>query len=135
MLLHVFRIRRDGKRVAPRWLPGPASGWLRFAPAPLDTRYMQAYLVEQPGSVKDVIPPLHRARIARIEGGGMHIAGIEYLGRSSTKAKALPYRQSWLCVAAPDLAQPMLARIAAKHAASTDPFEDDHDDYIEPLDW
>lgn len=51
---------------------------------------MQTYLVEQPGSVKDLIPPLHRDRIALIEGGGMYIAGIEYLGRSSTKADALP---------------------------------------------
>lgn len=100
-------------------------GWLAFR---LDdwSRTMRAHLLSGPGSHRELLPTLLRARILRIE-GAIHIVGTEYVGRPSTKARATAYRQSWLCASTAEQAHALLQRIPV-----VDPEADPMDDDVTP---
>lgn len=129
MIVQVYRMRHEGKRLYrdSRLLTEGAVGWLAFR-MDENSRTMHAHLFVNATSVSEVLPPLWRARILRIE-GAIHIVGTEYIGRRSTKARAEAYRQSWLCATSAEAALRLLDRVPA-----CDPDSDqlDDDDTPEP---
>ncbi len=114
MLLYVYRMRHGGARVAGSdpALRRAAYGWLEFARSPLDSYgpRWEAHLRIERGGHEDAIPPLHYARVLRVD-GVMHLIGRENLGRGNTKAKPVWKQQSWLCAIDPAHAMPLLDKV------------------------
>ena len=70
--------------------------------------------------------PLFGARLVRIQGGALHIAGHEDHGRGRTKSRPEHHEQSWLIVFDLRAAQHVLERLPAGH--SFDSLDDEGDD-------
>ena len=136
--MYVYRMRTGGHRRAgadPALRAG-VRGWLVFQRAPLDDYgpRWEAHLLNTQGG-KDLIPPLRRAQLRRID-GVMQIVGSEEGGRPNTKAKSVPLKQTWLCALDPADAEPLLARVrltSASGFSAEDDFADD--DPFAPLAW
>lgn len=103
---------------------------LTYKQSPLDDHgpRFETHLVDRAG--KALILPLYWARIRRIEGGVMHLAGTEEGGRTNTKARPERYKQSWLCAVNPADAMPLLDRvyITARHGYDPEADNDEDDD-------
>lgn len=69
-----------------------------------------ARLVAGHGSHEDVIPPLQRAQIRRID-GVMHLVGVERVGYDGRHERGPKYQQSWLCAADEALSLATLDRV------------------------
>ncbi len=131
MLLHVFRMRSSGHRL-PSSDPGlrrGVAGMLTYKQSPLDDHgpRWEAHLIN-PESGKALLLPLYWARLKRIEGGIIHLAGIEEGGRQNTKAKPMRYKQSWLCALNPADALPLLAKVHVTSVSGFDPEDDNAED-------
>lgn len=122
-------MRSNGHRLAGPDLSQqvPTHGWLEFKRSPIDSYgpRMEAHLLDQRGG-KDLILPLHYARLARVD-GVMHFTGHERVGRTNTKASTRRVAQSWLCALNPADALPLLARVRVIKATGFGP-DGDHDD-------
>jgi hypothetical protein len=89
----VYRLRDHGIKL-PRPLP-PRSGDVQLSKIERsDLKYLQARLLD--GSI-DLLPPLHKASVARVSRNGMVIHGIEMVSRktASIKARVSTHQQTW----------------------------------------
>lgn len=106
-------MRSSGQRI-PGSDPGfrrGVQGLLTYKQSPLDDYgpRWEAHLKDQSG--KELLLPLYWARIRRIEGGVLHLAGIEEDGRKATKARPERWKQSWLCAVDREDAMRLLVKV------------------------
>lgn len=95
----------------------PVHGELVFTERLYDPRPGRSVMVAmllRPDGESYVIPVLDRARVTRIRGKGVLIAGVEVnpRGRGLKNIKADRYRQTWWCVPAPSSTSPHTSPIS-----------------------
>jgi len=131
MHVWVYRMRENGLRKAgsdPRLRRG-VEGWLDFCRSRLDTQQpsWEAHLRDGRGG-RDLVQPLYRARLLRVD-GVLHLAGKEFQGRQTQKAKSWPTPQSWLVALDPLDGLRLIEKI---YVTSASGFSAEDDDEPEP---
>lgn len=107
MFCAVYRLRARGQKLEREVVQRhPVHGELLFTErlhAPRPGRSVMVAMLLRPDGESYVIPVLDRARVTRIRGKGVLIAGTEVnpRGRGLKNIKADRYHQTWWCVPAP----------------------------------